>query len=47
MRFMAADVANATGGALIGQNAHISGVSFDSRTITPGQLFVPIVAARD
>ena len=44
---MAADVANATGGALIGQNAHISGVSFDSRTITPGQLFVPIVAVRD
>ena len=44
---MAADVANATGGALIGQNAHLSGVSFDSRTITPGQLFVPIVAARD
>ena len=47
MRFMAADVANATGGALIGQNAHLSGVSFDSRTITPGQLFVPIVAVRD
>lgn len=44
---MAADVANATGGALIGQNAHLSGVSFDSRTITPGQLFVPIVAERD
>ena len=44
---MAADVANATGGALIGQNAHLSGVSFDSRTITPGQLFVPIVAVRD
>jgi UDP-N-acetylmuramoyl-tripeptide--D-alanyl-D-alanine ligase len=47
MRFMAADVANATGGALVGQNAHLSGVSFDSRTITPGQLFVPIVAERD
>jgi UDP-N-acetylmuramoyl-tripeptide--D-alanyl-D-alanine ligase len=47
MRFMAADVANATGGALVGQNAHLSGVSFDSRSITPGQLFVPIVAERD
>ena len=44
---MAADVANATGGALVGQNAHLSGASFDSRTITPGQLFVPIVAERD
>ena len=47
MRFMAADVANATSGTLVGQNAHLSGVSFDSRTITPGQLFVPIVAERD
>jgi len=47
MRFMAADVANATGGTLVGQNAHLSGVSFDSRTISPGQLFVPIVAERD
>ena len=47
MRFMAADVANATGGALVGQNAHLSGASFDSRTITPGQLFIPIVAERD
>ena len=44
---MAADVANATGGALVGQNAHLSGASFDSRTITPGQLFIPIVAERD
>ena len=44
---MAADVANATGGALVGQNAHLSGASFDSRSITPGQLFVPIVAERD
>ena len=44
---MAADVANATEGALVGQNAHLSGASFDSRSITPGQLFVPIVAERD
>ncbi len=47
MRFMAADVANATRGALSGQNAHLDGVSFDSRTLRPGQLFVPIVAERD
>ena len=47
MRFMAADVATATGGRLVGQNAHLSGVSFDSRTLVAGQLFVPIVAARD
>ena len=47
MRFMAADVAHATGGRLVGQNAHLSGVSFDSRSLTPGQLFVAVVAERD
>ncbi len=47
MRFMAADVATATGGRLVGHNAHLSGASFDSRSIVPGQLFVPIVAERD
>ena len=44
---MAADVAKATNGILVGQNAHLSGVSFDSRSVRPGQLFVPIVAERD
>lgn len=47
MRFMAADVARATAGDLVGQNAHLSGASFDSRIIRPGQLFVPIIADRD
>lgn len=47
MRLMAADVAKATHGTLVGQNAHLSGVSFDSRSVRPGQLFVPIVAERD
>jgi UDP-N-acetylmuramoyl-tripeptide--D-alanyl-D-alanine ligase len=47
MRFMAADVARAVGGELVGSNAHLSGVSFDSRTISPGQLFVPIIDQRD
>ncbi|MSY29224.1 MAG: UDP-N-acetylmuramoylalanyl-D-glutamyl-2, 6-diaminopimelate--D-alanyl-D-alanine ligase, partial [Actinobacteria bacterium] len=46
MRLMAADVAKATNGTLVGQNAHLSGVSFDSRSVRPGQLFVPIVAER-
>ena len=44
---MAADVARAVSGELVGANAHLEGVSFDSRSITPGQLFVPIVAQRD
>ena len=47
MRFMATDVAHAVGGRLIGKNAHLSGASFDSRTLTMGQLFVPIIAERD
>lgn len=47
MRLMATDVAMATGGQLVGQNSHLDGVSFDSRSIIPGQLFVPIVAVRD
>ena len=47
MRFMATDVARATSGELVGQNAHLVGASFDSRTIQPGQLFVPIIAEND
>ena len=47
MRFMAADVARAVSGELVGSNSHLSGVSFDSRTISPGQLFVPIIDQRD
>ena len=47
MRFRSHDVAAATGGELIGPDVAIDGVSFDSRTIAAGQLFVPLVAARD
>ncbi|MFA5774443.1 MAG: Mur ligase family protein, partial [Ilumatobacteraceae bacterium] len=47
MRFMATDVARATNGELVGQNAHLVGASFDSRTIQPGQLFIPVVASND
>jgi UDP-N-acetylmuramoyl-tripeptide--D-alanyl-D-alanine ligase len=47
MRFMASDVAHAVSGELRGKNAHLSGATFDSRTLVMGQLFVPIVAERD
>jgi len=47
MRFRASDVAAATGGRLVGADCIIDGVSFDTRTLRPGQLFVPLVAARD
>ena len=47
MRFRASDVARDTGGHLVGPDVVIDGVSFDSRQVAPGQLFVPIVDQRD
>lgn len=47
MRFRALDVATAVGGRLVGVDVELDGVAFDSREIRPGQLFVPVVAARD
>jgi UDP-N-acetylmuramoyl-tripeptide--D-alanyl-D-alanine ligase len=47
MRFRASEVAAATGGRLVGPDAEIDGASFDSRTLRPGQLFVPLIAERD
>ena len=47
MRFKASDVAAATGGRLVGDDVELHGASFDTRTIHPGQLFVPLVADRD
>jgi UDP-N-acetylmuramoyl-tripeptide--D-alanyl-D-alanine ligase len=47
MRFRAVDVAAATGGRLVGPDVLLDGVSFDSRTTLPGQLFVPLIAGRD
>jgi UDP-N-acetylmuramoyl-tripeptide--D-alanyl-D-alanine ligase len=40
-------VATATGGRLVGPDVDIDAVSFDSRSLQPGQLFVPLVAERD
>ena len=47
MRFRASHVAAATGGMLEGPDVELEGASFDTRTLRPGELFVPIVAARD
>src|SRR3954463_7524195 len=47
MRFSAAELAAHLGGALVGPDVTIDGASIDSRTIRPGQLYVPIVAERD
>jgi UDP-N-acetylmuramoyl-tripeptide--D-alanyl-D-alanine ligase len=40
-------VAAATRGTLRGDDVEVDGASFDTRTLRPGQLFVPLVAARD
>ncbi|MEY2552449.1 MAG: UDP-N-acetylmuramoyl-tripeptide--D-alanyl-D-alanine ligase [Ilumatobacteraceae bacterium] len=47
MRFRASEVAAATGGHLVGPDVEIDGAGFDTRTLRPGQLFVPLVADRD
>ena len=47
MRFRSSEAALATGGRLHGPDVWIEGASFDSRSLQPGSLFVPIVAARD
>ncbi len=40
-------MASATAGRLVGPDVDVDGASFDSRSIGPGQLFVPLVAERD
>ena len=47
MRLLASQVAEATGGILLGPDVVIDGASFDTRALLPGQLFVPVVAERD
>jgi UDP-N-acetylmuramoyl-tripeptide--D-alanyl-D-alanine ligase len=44
---MTRELAHHLGGELAGPDLAIDGASIDSRTIRPGQLFVPIVAERD
>ena len=47
MRFSTSELADRLGGTLIGPDVTVDGASIDSRSLVPGQLFVPIVAARD
>ncbi len=47
MRILASEAAAALGGRLTGPDVEFDGVSFDSRSTRPGELFVPIVAERD
>ncbi len=47
MRIRASEAAAGIGGRLVGPDVEFEGASFDSRTTTLGQLFVPIVAERN
>ena len=47
MRLRAATLAAACGGVLSGADVEVDGASNDSRSLRPGQLFVPVVAERD
>ncbi|MFN2606495.1 MAG: UDP-N-acetylmuramoyl-tripeptide--D-alanyl-D-alanine ligase [Acidimicrobiales bacterium] len=47
MRWRASEVAAAVGGTLVGPDTEVRGVTVDSRRVAPGQLFVPVRAARD
>lgn len=47
MRFTTREVAGATGGEVFGRDVGFDGIAIDSRTVRPGELFVPIVAERD
>jgi UDP-N-acetylmuramoyl-tripeptide--D-alanyl-D-alanine ligase len=47
MRFSAGELAAHLGGELVGPDVSVEGAGIDSRTIRPGQLYVPIVAERD
>ncbi|HET9731553.1 MAG TPA: UDP-N-acetylmuramoyl-tripeptide--D-alanyl-D-alanine ligase [Acidimicrobiales bacterium] len=47
MRFSASEIANATGGRLVGDDGSVAGVAIDSRAVAGGELFVPVVAERD
>jgi UDP-N-acetylmuramoyl-tripeptide--D-alanyl-D-alanine ligase len=47
VRFSASELATDLDAALVGPDVTIDGTGIDSRTIRPGQLFVPIIAERD
>ena len=47
MRIRASQAADAISGTLVGADVECDGASFDTRSLRPGQLFVPRVADRD
>ena len=47
MRFSTFELTTQLGGELVGPDVMVDGAAIDSRTLRPGQLYVPIVAERD
>jgi UDP-N-acetylmuramoyl-tripeptide--D-alanyl-D-alanine ligase len=47
VRFSISELAARLGGEQVGPDVAVTGASIDSRTVLPGQLYVPIVAERD
>ncbi|MGQ0434097.1 MAG: UDP-N-acetylmuramoyl-tripeptide--D-alanyl-D-alanine ligase, partial [Microthrixaceae bacterium] len=47
MKLRCSDLATASGGTLHGPDVVVMGASIDSRSVQPGQLFVPVVGERD
>ncbi|MFT6290745.1 MAG: UDP-N-acetylmuramoyl-tripeptide--D-alanyl-D-alanine ligase [Ilumatobacter sp.] len=47
MKMLASEAATGIGGRLLGPDVEFDGASFDTRSIVPGQLFVPVVAERN
>ena len=47
MKFLASQVAAAVDGELLGDDVLLDGATQDSRSVTPGCLFVPLRAERD
>lgn len=47
MRLRTSEVAAAVGGDLVGPDVEVDGAVIDSRLVTGGELFVPVVAGRD
>lgn len=47
MQFTGSEIAAAVGGRHHGPDVAVAGASIDSRTVRPGQIFVPVVADRD